>query len=183
MTALLQKAGVHPFRTPYPLLHQLAGKCADNEQILCRRGDVRDGERFLPNEHFIEIMEGLREGLKYHGLTAKFTTFQRATRVTLRTLSSTGTASQGCTSTSPWWKPGRAWRLLMCLSQAHSSFSYSAGLYNEGLTVYSKFWHLPLPSWITFHDRTQLVRAVAQQHVGVLLWKRLALRQPAPESI
>ncbi len=79
-----------------------------------------------------------------------------------------------------------AWLSLVgadILVTSHSSFSYSAGLYNEGLTVYSEFWHSPLPSWITYHDSAQLARALGQQHVGVLLRKRLAGRLARPESI
>lgn len=69
------------------------------------------------------------------------------------------------------------------LVTSHSSFSYSAALYNEGLTVYSDFRHPPLPSWITFRDNAQLARAIGRQHVGVLLRKRLAARLARPEAI
>lgn len=144
---------------------------------------MRDGDRFLPNEHFIEIMEGLIEGLKYHGLTARFNIFSEGDESDFEDLV---LDRHSIIRLHLDKSMVEAWQSLAAadvLVTAHSSFSYSAGLYNKGLTVYSKFWHSPLPSWITFHDRTQLVRAVAQQHVGVLLWKRLALRQPAPESI
>ena len=81
-----------------------------------------------------------------------------------------------------------AWLSLVgadILVTSHSSFSYSAALYNEGLTVYSDFRHSPLPSWITFHDSAQLARAQRPAACqGVLLLKRLAARpMPAPESI
>ena len=69
------------------------------------------------------------------------------------------------------------------LVTSHSSFSYSAALSNEGLTVYPSFWHCPLPTWITFHDTAQLARAISQQHVVVLLRKRIAGRLARPESI
>ena len=35
---------------------------------------------------------------------------------------------------------------------AKSSFSYCAGLYTDGIVVYEKFWHNPLPKWIKIND-------------------------------
>ena len=72
-----------------------------------------------------------------------------------------------------------AWQSMVVadiLVLSPSSFSYSAALYNTGVIVYSKFWHRPLPSWLTFQGREGLADAVSRPQVGKVLRARLAHR-------
>ena len=144
---------------------------------------MRDGMRFLPNEHFVEIIGGIVRGLEHHGLAARISVFSEGDEdefqeLLLQTYSKVVLQLHQSML--------EAWTRLVAADivvLSHSSFSYSAALYSEGLAVYSTFWHSPMPSWLTFHDRDQLATAISQQHVGVLLRKKMSLRQSAPESI
>ena len=148
-----------------------------------RRGDVQGGDRFLPNEHFSDIIDGIIQGLKDHDLSPRISIYSEGAEADFEDIPFQEERGITLHLDEPMME---AWLSLIgadILVTSHSSFSYSAGLYNEGLTVYSEFWHSPLPSWITYHDSAQLARALSQQHVGILLRKRLAGRLARPESI
>ena len=144
---------------------------------------MQGGDRFLPNPHFSDIVDGIIEGLEDHQLTAQFFIYSEGAEAEFEDIPDQEQRAIELHLEEPMLD---AWLSLVgadILVTSHSSFSYSAALYNEGLTVYSKFWHPPLPSWIIFHDTGQLARAISQKHVGVLLRSRMAARLARPESI
>ena len=144
---------------------------------------MQGGDRFLPNSHFSDIIDGIIKGLEDHKLAARFFIYSEGDEADFQDIPDQEQRAIELRLDQPML---HSWLSLVgadILVTSHSSFSYSAALYNEGLTVYSKFWHSPLPSWITFHDSEQLARAVGQQHVGVLLRRKMAARLARPESI
>jgi len=150
---------------------------------ICRRGDVDSGDRFLANKHFSDIIDGIIGGLEHHDLTAKFSIHSEGDYTDFEDIPLQEERAIELYLNQPMLEAWLSLAAADILVTAHSSFSYSAALYNEGLTVYSKFWHSPLPSWMTYHDSDQLARAISQQHVGVLLRKKMAARLSGPESI
>jgi len=49
---------------------------------------------------------------------------------------------------------------------AKSSFSYVAGLLNDGIVVYEPFWHAPRPDWIGADKITALAPRIAELSKG-----------------
>ena len=149
-----------------------------DNSILCRRGDVHAGIefRYLSLQHFSDIIGGLKDGLKSHNMTAKFTIVSEGAEADFGDMLSRHEGSVRLQLNQPVLTSWQAMVDADILVLSRSSFGYSAALYNEGLVLYSRFWHAPLPSWIVYHDKQQLQNAVAEQHVRVLLLKKLALR-------
>ena len=146
--------------------------------LLCRRGDVHAGIefRYLSLQHFSDIIGGLKDGLKSHNLTARFTIVSEGAEADFRDML---TGHEGSVKLQLNQQVLTSWQAMVdadILVLSRSSFGYSAALYNEGLVLYSRFWHAPLPSWIVYHDKEQLQSAVAEQHVRLLLLKKVALR-------
>ena len=157
----------------------LASCCIQvSRSFLCRRGDVHAGIefRYLALQHFSDIIDGLKDGLNSHNLTAKFTIVSEGAEADFGDMLSHHEGSVKLQLNQPVLTSWQAMVDADVLVLSRSSFGYSAALYNEGLVLYSRFWHAPLPSWIVYHDRQQLQSAIAEQHVRVLLLKKLALR-------
>ena len=146
--------------------------------LRCRRGDVHAGIefRYLPLQHFSDIIGGLKDGLTSHNLTARFTIISEGVEADFGDMLSHHEGSVKLQLNQPVLTSWQAMVDADILVLSRSSFGYSAALYNEGLVLYSRFWHAPLPSWIVYHDRQQLQSAVAEQHVRVLLLRKLAFR-------
>ena len=132
--------------------------------------------RYLSLQYFSGIIDGLMNGLGSHNLTARFTIISEGAEADFGDAFSHHEGSVKLQLNQPVLTSWRAMVDADILVLSRSSFGYSAALYNEGLTLYSRFWHAPLPSWIVYHDTEQLQSAVAEQHVGVLLQKKMALR-------
>ena len=132
--------------------------------------------RYLALQHFSDIIGALKDGLSSHNLTARFTIVSEGAEADFGDMLSHHEGSVKLQLNQPVLTSWQAMVDADILVLSRSSFGYSAALYNEGLVLYSRFWHAPLPSWIVYHDRQQLQSAIAEQHVRVLLLKKLALR-------
>ncbi len=116
--------------------------------IHLRRGDVsptQHADRYTPDDKILEFIDWLQNSLQYISPRPEFHIYSQGSAKAFEAY-----AQRGCYM----HLDDDALNDLLAMSQADilviakSSFSYVAGLLNQGLVIYEPFWYRPQTAWI-----------------------------------
>lgn len=127
-----------------------------------RRGDVDSGIRFTSTDTFHDMLSGIKKGLKVHDINMDVHVHSEGSKAQFTRLVNDFDAVLHLDEDVL-----QTWYALMSshvLLVSKSSFSYSAGLYNEGIVVYHPAHHGALPSWVLYHDDPEYLESRFAEH-------------------
>jgi len=138
-----------------------------------RRGDISPAHRqYMSAELYHDMLTGMRRGLEVHGVSMDVHIHSEGDGAGFEKIVEDFDASLHLDEDML-----QTWYALMSapvLVMSQSSFSYTAGLYNQGMVVYSTFLHGPLPSWVVYeNDPSQVEREFASRKTDALLRNRM----------
>jgi hypothetical protein len=124
--------------------------------IHLRRGDVsptRNADRYTPDNKILDLIEMLKRALQHVSPQPEFHIYSQGIAEDFEAY-----ARLGCRM----HLNDDALNDLLSMSKADilviakSSFSYVAGLLNQGIVIYEPFWHRPVAHWVKMSDRERL---------------------------
>ena len=116
-----------------------------------RRGDVNASSwRYTPVQTYNDMLSGIKRGLEVHDISMSVHIHSEGSRDEFTRLVDGFDAVLHLDEDML-----HTWYALMSahvLVLSQSSFSYTAGLYNQGIVVYSPAFHRPLPTWYLYDN-------------------------------
>ncbi len=120
--------------------------------IHLRRGDVsptQHADRYTPDDKILELIDWLQNSMQPVSPRPELHVYSQGSAEAFKAY-----AQRGCHM----HLDDDALNDLLAMSKADilviakSSFSYVAGLLNQGLVIYEPFWHTPPAHWISIHE-------------------------------